>query len=249
MELTLLGTGNSAGFPVYGCDCHSCETALHKGLRRTPCSALLRFGKLNLLLDAGQTQLRERFAAGELSAIFITHFHPDHVQGLFEFRWGSNLQLPVYTPPDEVGCADLYKYPGILQFQALKPFKTLPLGTLQITPVPLLHSKPTYGYVFSTAQQRLAYCTDTKGLPNETLAWFQQNPLDLLVIDCSFSPGSVHQGHNNLDDVINILKHLSVPRVVLTHIGHDFHIALNQNKYALPSNVHIGHDGMCLRLS
>ena len=118
MKLTLLGTGNAAGMPVYGCECQRCTLArVDRSQQRSACSALLEVGEHRYLIDAGQLHLCERFPHGTLQGIFLTHFHPDHVQGLFELRWGVNITLPVYCPPDPQGCADLYKHPGILDFQ------------------------------------------------------------------------------------------------------------------------------------
>ncbi len=56
--------------------------------------------------------------------MLLTHYHPDHVQGLFHLRWGCGESIPVYGPKDPQGCADLYRHPGVLDFQVpLKPFK------------------------------------------------------------------------------------------------------------------------------
>ena len=62
----------------------------------------------------------------------------DHVQGLFPLRWGVGETVPVYGPPDELGCDDLFKHPGLLDFShTVEPFVVFDLQGLQITPVPL----------------------------------------------------------------------------------------------------------------
>lgn len=245
MRLTLLGTGNAAGVPLYGCDCEHClEARENKTLQRSPCSGLLEVGDKRFLLDAGQTELNQRFPSGTLDGIFLTHFHPDHVQGLFHLRWGIGKKVAVYTPPDSEGCADLYKHSGILQFLPLRKFETLELDDLRITPLPIIHSKPTFGYLFEHGQTRISYLTDTKGLPPKTQALLAQQSLELMVIDCSFVPGSDKQEHNNLDDVLAIVEPLQPLRTVLTHIGHEFDIWLKDNHHKLPPHIVVGHDGM-----
>ena len=245
--LTLLGTGNAAGMPVYGCSCdlcHRCE--LEPGLKRGPCSALLKVGDKQYLIDAGQVNLHEKFPAGSIDGIFLTHFHPDHVQGLFHLRWGKNLSIPVYCPPDSQGCADLYKHSGILQFETRKKFTSFVLDDLVITPLPLIHSKPTFGYLFEYEAQKIAYLTDTKGLPPATGQYLEQRQLDYLIIDCSFKPGFDGKGHNNLNDVLEMQDKVQASKVVLTHIGHDFDVWLNLNKADLPEVFIIGRDNMQL---
>lgn len=245
MRLTLLGTGNAAGMPLYGCDCAYCRAArTDRALQRTPCSALLEAGDQKYLLDAGQINLCERFPEGTLDGIFLTHFHPDHVQGLFHLRWGVGQTLPVYTPPDAEGCLDLYKHPGILDFTPQRKFKIFRLTDMEITPVPLLHSKPTFGYLFKQNGQRIAYLTDTKGLSPGTACFLADLSLDLMVVDCSYPPGNDNMGHNNFNDALIIDQKVRPKRTILTHIGHDLDIWLLHNEARLPSHITLGRDGM-----
>lgn len=244
MRLTLLGTGDAAGMPVYGCGCEACKLSdSNRAFQRTPCSALLEVGDCRYLIDAGQVDLTRHFPAGILDAILLTHFHPDHVQGLFHLRWGRGISIPVYCPPDTQGCADLFKHPGILQFLPQQKFAPFSLGGLKVTPLPLIHSKPTFGYLLEYHDQRLAYLTDTKGLPPMTEQFLAQYELELLVIDCSFVPGSEQQGHNNLHDALHIHSALAPRRTVLTHIGHAMDIWLRSHSYTLPDGVLAGYDG------
>lgn len=247
MHLTLLGTGNAAGMPLYGCDCVNCaEAEGNLSLRRGPCSAMLEVNGKRYLIDAGQVNLHERFPAGSIDGIIVTHFHPDHVQGLFHLRWGVNLTIPVYTPPDSEGCADLYKHPGVLEFKPQKKFQGFDLAGINVTPLPLIHSKPTFGYLFEQDGKRLAYLTDTKGLPPLTQEKLSEYRLDMMVIDCTFAPGIDKKGHNNLEEVIAIVKAVRPKQTVLTHIGHDFDIWLRNNADDLPSGFIVGRDGLQL---
>lgn len=247
MRLTLLGTGNAAGMPLYGCHCEYCVQALEsKALRRTACSAQLDIDDRCYLVDAGQVNLTDHYPAGSLSSIFLTHFHPDHVQGLFHLRWGIGDKIPVYIPPDDQGCADLFKHPGLLDFKPKNPFEPFTLDGLTVTPIPLMHSKSTHGYLFEQRGKTIAYLTDTKGLSTEAASFLRKHTINLMVIDCSFVPGSDKNGHNNLDDIFIIDLQTSPTQIVLTHIGHDFDIWLKQNPDQLPAHIVAGHDGMVL---
>ena len=68
-------------------------------------------------------------------------------------------------------------------------------------PVPLLYSKPAFGYVFKHGGHSIAY-----------------HSLDLMVIDCSFIPESVEMGHNNLNDVLEIDARAQPKRELPLHI-------------------------------
>src|SRR3546814_8393968 len=102
MRLTLLGTGNAGQVPVYNCFCAACTRARTQSQhRRGPCSALLEFGSQRWLVDAGLTDLAERFPPGSLNGVIQTHYHADHAQGLLHLRWGQNMRLPVLGRSEE----------------------------------------------------------------------------------------------------------------------------------------------------
>ncbi|WP_240997543.1 MBL fold metallo-hydrolase, partial [Pseudomonas viridiflava] len=99
-------------------------------------------------------------------------------QGLLHLRWGQGLVIPVHGPVDPEGLADLYKHPGILDFsQPFAAFETRVLGALQVTALPLQHSRPTLGYLLEGGGRRIAYLTDTVGLPEATHDYLQRQPL------------------------------------------------------------------------
>lgn len=250
MKLTLLGTGNVRGCPVYGCECPACQQAsLDPSKARLLCSAMLELNGQQILIDASHPQLQTRFPAGTIDAILLTHFHMDHVQALFELRWGLCDSIPVYHPDDPLGCDDLFKHPGILDFQpALTAMQAFQLAEISVTPLALNHSKPTLGYLFSSENGCIAYLTDTLGIPDKSWQQLLRRPPKYVVIDCSASPLHSSSNHNNLKDVLNLAHALPDSMWVLTHIGHDLDEYLMQHPRCLPSNVLVGHDELCLNL-
>lgn len=243
MLFQFLGTGNAAQVPCYGCDCIACQRAKTVSTyRRGPCSAKIQVGEQCLLLDAG-TSLVERFSPDEINTILLTHYHMDHVQGLFHLRWGVSTPIPVIGPDDEQGCDDLFKHPGMLHF--LPPptlFKTFYILGIEVTPLPLNHSKPTVGYLFNDGDTSLAYLTDTLGLPEKTQAFLQQQTLDVLVIDCSSPPKPNPRNHNTLTEALDIIDDLQPAKAYLTHISHQLDCFFLESRYPLPSNVFIASD-------
>jgi phosphoribosyl 1,2-cyclic phosphate phosphodiesterase len=252
MRLTFIGTGSTSAAPLYGCDCAICAAARNNPtLKRNPASALVEAGDTRLLIDAGLHNLGERFPAGSFNAFLITHFHADHVQGLFPIRWGIGEKIAVYGPPDTEGCADLYKNPGLLDFRTVHKFETFTIGEITITPVPLIHSKPTLGYCLEWRDTRIAYLTDTVGLPPATAEFLQQWQPTQLILDCSFPPRlEVPKGHNDVTRALESIAQVQPQQALLTHIGHELVAWLNQsyqqNHDVLPPNVSVARDGMIL---
>ncbi len=255
LKLTLLGTGCAGGMPVYGCHCQACVRSRQQtDKQRKQCTALIEAGETRLLLDAGLHDLPARFPPGSLSAILLTHYHVDHVQGLFHWRWGRADKLAVYGPKDSEGCADLLKHPGFFDFnQTLSPFQTITWGDdsnkLSVTPLPLTHSKPVFGYCIENRAGTIAYLTDTIGLPEETRRWLKTKKIDSLILDCTHSPAIKHpRNHNNLDMAIAIHNDLQPDNTILTHISDELDCWLMDNEQGLPNGISVGFDTLKINL-
>lgn len=247
LSIRLTGTGGAQLVPAFGCDCAACQRArLNPNFRRRPSSAEVRFNDAVTLLDAGIPDLMDSHPAGSFRQFLLTHYHMDHVQGLFPLRWGVGENIPVYGPPDEQGCDDLFKHPGLLDFShTVEPFVVFELQGLRVTPLPLNHSKLTFGYLLETAHSRVAWLSDTAGLPDKTLKFLLNNHPQVMIIDCSHEPREQPpRNHCDLNTVIAINKTLRCPRVVLTHISHQFDLWLMEN--TLPEGIEAGFDGMTI---
>ena len=253
LRLTFLGTGDSAQTPAYGCDCLACERARqNNAYRRRPCSALLEAGEQRYLIDSGLVDLAERFPAGSLDGILQTHYHADHAQGLLPLRWGEGAPLPVFGPPDAEGFADLYQHHGPLDFS--RPFKAFERRALGkpgqhffVTAIPLTHSKITFGYLIESGDQKLAYLTDTIGLPDESATFLQPFRLDALILDCAYPPQLDRpRNHNDLTRALTDVRALNPVKTFLTHISH--HLDVWLERHPLPNDfssaITFARDGM-----
>ncbi|MGB1109778.1 MAG: phosphonate metabolism protein PhnP [Gammaproteobacteria bacterium] len=249
MQLELLGTGSAGGMPLFGCPCAACEQARQNPkLSRESACARISHGEQSILIDAGLSDLHRRYGSADLSHMLLTHFHMDHVQGLFPLRWGRDAKIKVIGPDDPKGADDLFKHPGILDFSTkAHAFEPFPLAGMTITPLPLNHSRPTLGYVFEADGQRMAYLTDTLGLPEGTEDWLKMHPCDILVVDCSFPPTPSPRNHNDLGEALRIIEISRAKQGVLTHISDRMALWLLEHEAELPGHVRAAHDGMLLR--
>jgi len=243
MRLTFLGTGAAGGVPLWGCGCTVCARArIDLDYVRRPNCAVLEAGEVSLLLDAGVMDISERFPAGELSAVLVTHFHADHVQGLFHLRWGMG-ELDVYAPHDSEGCADLYKYPGPLRFNHVSKFDVFEVGEVRITAVPLVHSKPTLGYCVEHAGARLAYLSDCSALPPATAEFLKAWQPHTICLDCTYPPGTAApRNHFDLSGAIELGNDHPGSDIVLMHIGHRLDEWLMTQQDTLPERMAVARD-------
>lgn len=256
-QLILLGTGTSVGVPSIGCPCEVCASTDPRD-KRTRCAALVGLPQGNLLIDTPpdlrQQLLRER--VGLVHAVLYTHEHADHIFGLDDLRllpFYLGHAVPLYCEPiveDRIRKSFDYAFSEVeqthtgavpqLTFQriGLAPFDLL---GARITPLRLKHG-PRFD-VLGFRIGNVAYCTDTSGIPPESLALLQG--LDVLVLDAlRYKP---HITHLSLDEAIAIARELAPKRTIFTHMSHDLGHAATSSR--LPSGMELGYDGLKIQLT
>ena len=248
MQLTFIGTGDCAGVPVYNCTCPICaESRTNPQKRRSSCCAYLTTETTRLLIDAGAPDLGDRFSRNAIDLILLSHYHIDHVYGLFPMRWGSSCKpIPVYGPDYPKGCADLLQHPGIFDFShTLQPFISQQLADIEITPLPLNPSKPSLGYALKYGNSRLAWLSDTSGLPGDTINFLKKWIPSTMVLDCTFPPlEHPHPNHNDIDSAIALHHAIGPESTYLTHISHDLDFWFSTSGFLLPQGLHLAKDGL-----
>ena len=87
VRLTFFGTGTSQGVPIIGCRCPVCTSEDPRD-KRLRAAALVEYGGLTILIDAGPDFRSQMLRAGigHLDAILLTHNHKDHTGGLDDVR-------------------------------------------------------------------------------------------------------------------------------------------------------------------
>lgn len=250
MLMRLLGTGNAPQIPVYGCRCRACSRArVDENFRRRPASAELQTSQGRFLLDAGRTDLADWLDPASLQGIVLTHYHMDHVAGLFHLRWGAVDPIPVFGPPDPQGCDDLHTHSGCLDFShTLTAYEPRVLSDeLTVIPVPIKHSKMTFGYVLKGRRESVVYLSDCDGIGPESMACIQAAEPKVVIVDCTYPPGP-SRNHLSLDRAMALHRELNTPWLYLTHIGHDLENHLMDHPLPADGQIIVARDGMTLTI-
>lgn len=168
MKMTLMGTGTSHGIPVIGCTCKVCRSNDPHD-NRMRCSAFIE--PYNFVVDTGPEFRIQALRLGikKVNAVFMTHSHADHLNGLDDVRIFSHTNAvdgsSLYTPETKGEGLPVYANKGTIRdikkrfdyiFTPVKEGggkpkihlvdvndfnqkKTLVLDGLTVTPVPLVH--------------------------------------------------------------------------------------------------------------
>jgi ribonuclease BN (tRNA processing enzyme) len=222
MKLIVLGSGTSVPHPDRASSAHWLET---------PAGSLL----LDISADAAHRMAQQRLDWPNLDAIWVSHFHLDHLGGLPAFLFGSkwapqtqsrSKPLRIFGPAglkrimqtiNESNHYPLFEQPFPLEFVEVEPS-----ADFQILPGLVAHTFSTPHTDESMAlrlkdesSKSFVYTSDT-GF-SENLAAFA-NEVDLLLMECSFRRNKPVEKHLELTDAMKLAEMCRPRKVVLTHL-------------------------------
>lgn len=251
MKILFLGT--SAGWPLprLGCDCYLCQSKDSKDKRLR--SAVLIND--SILIDAPPDiyhQLTKfRVDTSKISALLITHAHPDHINGFYDLThlYNRKLEIPKLIVPLEI-------LNGLRQFHTLplKPFKpeviqpktVIEEGKVKISFFPVEHSRISCYGIKMKEDKIFVYIPDIVKLPKQERK--QVRDVHLLVLDgSSLGRKGKTKIHQSIEEGIKLAKELKPKLCYFTHIGHITGTYQELEKFVLKNggrNFHIAYDGL-----
>ena len=201
----------------------------------------------------------------EMTHLFISHFHVDHVgelASLFQaFKYGmrrrrtstlmvvgpQGLDRVIYGLRHAFG-EDLFSPGFTVEFRLLPPEGHIQLGrTGRLSVAKTPHTEESLAVRIDTPNASLCYTGDTDY--SEELVVFFRNA-DLLISECSFRERREGVPHLSIRDAARIASEAGVRRMVVTHFYFEVEAATLktqlQNDYS--GEVLIGSDGMCIEI-
>lgn len=254
MQLIVLGVGSSAGTPVIGCDCPTCISSNPKN-NRTRSSAVVETERGEVILidtspDLRIQALRENLR--RIDAVFYTHVHADHLNGIDDLRAFCQIQrkrIPIYgnthtvdnitsrfgyTLRDSIDSWDM----PVLRAHAVED--AFEVCGEKVTPIPVKHGRSS---ILGWRIRNFAYLTDVSEIPSDSMALLKG--LDVLLLDClRYKP---HHTHINVEQSIAIAGLIGARDTYFIHMTHEIEYTALEGQ--LPQGLHVGYDGLRMHLA
>ena len=222
MKLIVLGSGSSVPHARRASPAYWLQT--HTG------SILL-----DISADASHRSAQEGLDWANLDAIWVSHFHLDHMGGLatylFGMKWAPQTQKRtrplkvfgarglrnIFAAIDDSNHYDLLKQPFVIEFFEVEPgakFDILPNVVAATLATP--HTKESLALrLIENGRTSLVYTSDT-GFSEELIPFAKG--VDLLLMECSFRRNKPLQTHLELAEAMLLAERCAPKTLVLTHL-------------------------------
>ena len=249
MKIQFLGTGAAEGIPSFGCACDRCRLAREAGgsNARKRASVMIEAAGQRLLLDTPPevSTLLDRAGVFDLSAVFLSHEHFDHIGGLTEFEWWIQV-LPICAGYDVL--PSLRLTPRLEERSLVTGFYAhtwLHFGDMTVMPFKVIHHVPCYGFVFEMSGARVVHFSDaspTLGALHRRLA----KEGDVVIFHTPTF--ETHPHHLSVQNVISLVKGWSLRRAVITHINHHNYLHEELVEKVADYGITVAYDGLTMEV-
>ena len=239
---------------MIACPCAICAS-LDKKDKRLRSSILVQSSATTLVVDTTPDFRCQMLQANvrTLDGVVFTHPHKDHLAGLDDVRaYNYFQQRPMDIYANEMTQETIVrefpyvfaemKYPGIPDIRLNRiesdPFN---VGDIGVRPVLVWHLKmPVLGFRFGN----FTYITDANRIEEEEKEKIRGS--EIIVLNALRH--EKHISHYNLQEAIDLVRELEIPRAYFTHISHQlgFHAEVN---HSLPEGMELAYDGLVIELS
>ncbi len=225
-------------------------------------STVIKYGESSIMIDAGFTkkELTNRMELAQIdkkniSAIYLTHAHGDHVNGIGAFdktpKFASSAAIKELNNKSCYGINDLGTHDNKI---------------FNVDSFPVSHdSNGTVGYVINVGEYKIGYATDLGVINQELISKFKG--CNILIIESNYDEKMLEEsnrtdylknrisgkkGHLSNDDILGSLPDLlssNTQNLVLAHLSESCNNYKLANRIFKERLLELGRDDICLQVA
>lgn len=238
---------------MVACNCEVCNSADVKDTRLRS-SIMVQSAATTIIVDATPDfryqMLRKKVQ--DIDAILITHPHKDHVAGLDDTRpfqfftqkptqiYGNKISLEGIKGEIPYAFQDI-RYPGVPKVNLHEiSLDAFTIGDIPVQPVLVWHHRmPVYGFRFGN----FTYITDANRIDETEKEKIKGSE----VIVLNALRNEMHISHFTLQQAIDLVKELEIPKAYFTHISHQLGLHKEVSSL-LPAGISLAYDELEISL-
>lgn len=179
-----------------------------------------------VLLECGNgvlSRLQRYCAVEELSAVFLSHLHPDHVSDIFVLRYALEFSrrrgrwegpLKVYAPEEPAEEFTRLAYKDIYDVHPIRPGESVEVAGMVWTAAPARHMIPACALRVEDGGRSLVFSSDT-GFSSEVAQL--ASGADVFLCEANLFR-TESDGHLNPGQAGRMAREAGVSRLLLTHL-------------------------------
>ncbi len=232
MKITFLGTGSGSTL----------------GSKRMKSSILIEDKNNRILLDLGTGANFKLEDLGELNidAIFISHLHIDHINGIFDYLVQRKIQgmkpIKIYSPPGFSSILNQFKNEGN-EIDAEIIESKLPnakIGNIEVSSAKACHKIYSVAYIIRNNKSKIIYSGDTAEPCEQIIA--ESKDANLIIHEATCTEGCEIYGHTPVKTALSIFPN---DKLILTHIPSQKEKDIFQE---VNNRAKIAYDGMIVNV-
>ena len=277
MSVTMLGSGCWEGTPAPFCRCKLCRIASKNILsieNRMRPSFYIKTKETQFVMEIGPDFRLQtaKFNLPKIKDYLVSHWHNDHLFGVFDLHFYSELvlkeKLNIYCSEEVANYIQQHIGYMPINIVTIRPFEPFYLGDVKITPFPVYHMysqddakkvnelQNVFGFVLERNNQQIAYLADYYKLSEKSHELIRN--VDTVIADGTYLfeekwPNKDLQNmtrdekdpdHLHGNEIIKFTQNLHSQKIVYHSISHLPGLTHYELQELLPEGQQIGHDGM-----